>query len=188
MRASTVEAILEALGTAPLAGTSKNSKRKVASLLAEAASASINVEDLNQQLRDVVFVCGADITAADLAAYAALHGFMSGLAREEQLRLCNLTRWFDFVQHTVPLRRATVGSAPPLVPIELDLVPHAGAASATPEPAPASSSAAAAGKKGKGGKGGKGWYDPWAGKGKGYKGGYGPVWKPYGRGRGYRPY
>ncbi|CEL92697.1 unnamed protein product [Vitrella brassicaformis CCMP3155] len=52
------------------------------------------------------FMAADNVTLADLATYPAVHQWMVGASAEERLAHCNVTRWFDHIQHLPGISKA----------------------------------------------------------------------------------
>eukprot|EP00898_Chlorokybus_atmophyticus_P004897 jgi/Chlat1/5408/Chrsp35S05310 len=108
---------------------------------------------VNAYLLSRVTLAPPGITLADILAYATLHPIMAILSPENKQRLCNLSRWFDFVQSTlqtadmflqVPFPKPKF-TPPPVVEAPSPAAkPAAAAASAQAKPSAPDSSASTA--------------------------------------------
>ena len=56
---------------------------------------------LNVALEPQMYLVGSTLTVADIACYVALIGIMQAFTDAHRFALCNVSRWFDFMQHTV---------------------------------------------------------------------------------------
>ncbi|KAJ2610279.1 G4 quadruplex nucleic acid binding protein [Coemansia sp. RSA 1365] len=73
---------------------------------------------IDNHLAQRTFLVGDRLSLADLVAFGNVHTFMGSLSSQKRFALCNFSRWFDLVQHTLPagsLEKAGLG----LVAIDL---------------------------------------------------------------------
>jgi len=84
------------------------------------------IKTLNGHLQTRTFMAANNVTLADLGTYPAVHQWMVGASAEERLAHCNVTRWFDHIQHLPGISKA-VGHLT-TVDIHTDPVPAAAAA------------------------------------------------------------
>ncbi|CAG8552400.1 8283_t:CDS:2 [Ambispora gerdemannii] len=73
---------------------------------------------LDEHLASRTYLVGNKLSAGDLATFARIHGYMAGLPTQKRFESPNLTRWFDFIQHTAAVE---AGPKAGLNLIEIDL-------------------------------------------------------------------
>eukprot|EP00742_Colponemidia_sp_Colp-10_P002385 GILJ01002542.1.p1 GENE.GILJ01002542.1~~GILJ01002542.1.p1 ORF type:complete len:411 (-),score=90.59 GILJ01002542.1:101-1333(-) len=64
-----------------------------------AAVTNETLQALHEHLTLKVFIASNHVTIADLAVFASLHSKFESLSQGDRLRWCNVTRWFDHIQH-----------------------------------------------------------------------------------------
>ncbi|KAJ2082965.1 G4 quadruplex nucleic acid binding protein [Coemansia sp. RSA 988] len=57
---------------------------------------------IDSHLAQRTFLVGDRLSLADLVAFGNVHAFMGSLSSQKRFALCNFSRWFDLVQHTLP--------------------------------------------------------------------------------------
>ncbi|KAJ1974502.1 G4 quadruplex nucleic acid binding protein [Dimargaris xerosporica] len=81
-------------------------------------------QEANQQLASETYLINNKLSLADLVAFANIHAWIAGLSKPKRITFCNLVRWFDLIQHTLPaevLKQAGLE----LVSIDLDVAKEA---------------------------------------------------------------
>lgn len=58
-----------------------------------------SLEVINNHLESRTFMVASNVTLADLALYPAVHTWIATASHENRVKLCNVTRWFDHMQH-----------------------------------------------------------------------------------------
>uniref|UniRef100_A0A0G4HCH8 tRNA-binding domain-containing protein n=1 Tax=Chromera velia CCMP2878 TaxID=1169474 RepID=A0A0G4HCH8_9ALVE len=77
---------------------------------------------LNAHLLTRTFIAStSNLTLADLALFPSVHAWMKKASPEARLEMCNLTRWFDHLQHLAGVLECSDGLD--LVPISQDASP-----------------------------------------------------------------
>ncbi|KAJ1972474.1 G4 quadruplex nucleic acid binding protein [Dimargaris verticillata] len=102
-------------------------------------------QEANQQLASETYLINNKLSLADLVAFANIHAWIASLSKPKRITFCNLVRWFDLIQHTLPAE-ALKQAGLELVPIDLDAPSEVTAAGAAK---PAGSAEAGAGVKDK---------------------------------------
>jgi len=76
---------------------------------------------INKDLLTVTFFLGGVVpSVVDIAFYFALHPVMQGFSDTERASFCNITRWFDYVQHYGSIHDT---AKLPLIKIKKDINP-----------------------------------------------------------------
>ncbi|PHJ16388.1 trna binding domain-containing protein [Cystoisospora suis] len=57
------------------------------------------LQQLHSHLAPKTFFCGNHLTIADFAVFASCYAWMRSASQKERTLYCNLTRWFDHIQH-----------------------------------------------------------------------------------------
>ncbi|CAG8474766.1 12344_t:CDS:2, partial [Acaulospora morrowiae] len=73
---------------------------------------------LDKHLATRTFIVGNYLSVADLVAFSRIHHFFASLSVQQRFGVPNLTRWFDFIQHTAVVE---VGPRCDLNAVEIDL-------------------------------------------------------------------
>ncbi|CAG8744355.1 4018_t:CDS:2, partial [Ambispora leptoticha] len=73
---------------------------------------------IDEHLASRTYLVGNKLSAGDLAVFARIHGYMARLPTQKRFEIPNLTRWFDFIQHTAAVE---AGPKAGLNLIEIDL-------------------------------------------------------------------
>ncbi|KAJ2629197.1 G4 quadruplex nucleic acid binding protein [Coemansia sp. RSA 1290] len=135
-----------------LAGTTDTEKAEVSQWMTMSArqgqaERSVFAQTINSHLAQRTFLVGNKLSLADVVAFANVHPYMASLSSQKRFAVCNFSRWYDLIQHSLP---ADALASADIKPIEIDLnapAPAKKQAPATAKDAKKGSDEAKAGKK-----------------------------------------
>ncbi|RKP36013.1 hypothetical protein BJ085DRAFT_13179 [Dimargaris cristalligena] len=67
-----------------------------------AADRTLYAQEANDELANNTYLVNNSFSVADIIAFANIHAWIAALSRPKQITFCNLVRWFDLIQHSIP--------------------------------------------------------------------------------------